>query len=156
MVKSDKKMLYEASEVGLLNNSDGNRDAVPMFMDNNGVINASNGGLDANGEHSYRPADGYDGHVIISISGQFTDTKGNGNTRSSTVFHELAENYFRTDKGYSYFGKFGAHSQAAKWEGNRFGNPSPGSARFNRPNPNSMQKEVFNYIMSSYMSKKIN
>ena len=160
MVKSDKKMLYEASEVGLLNNSDGNRDAVPMFMDNNGVINASNGGSDANGEYTYRPADGYDGHVIVSMSGQFTDLNGNGDMRSSTVFHELAENYFRTDKGYNYNGSrknndgFGAHSRAAKWEGNRLGNQSPGSGQF-IPSKN-LNKEALHSIMDLYMSKKIN
>ena len=162
MVRSDKKMLYEASEVGLLNNSEGKRAAVPMFIDQNGVINASNGGFDSNGGYSHKPADGYDGHVIISISGSFTDLNG-GDMRSSVVFHELAENYLRTDKGYNYHGNkknndgFGSHYRAARMEGNRFGNTNPGSATFNRPtNITSEQKDMFHYIINSYMSKKIN
>jgi hypothetical protein len=46
------------------------------------------------------------------------------------VFHELAESYERTDKKQPYTRKdgTGAHQNAAKREGNAYGNPYPGVA----------------------------
>ena len=125
LVSSSKKYLYEASdeikcgtiEEGFATSMDDNR---------HGVVNASNNGLDSRDGYTYMPRDGYDGQVILAASGVWTDDKGN-NARTSTLFHELAENYYRTDFGIPYNGSSGAHQKAIEREGTRYNNPNPGT-----------------------------
>lgn len=77
-----------------------------MTVDDNGLLNASNGGKYSKGEHGEKPKEGYDGQVSLAISGEFLDTKdGTKDVRTSTVIHELYENYLRTDKGIDYQSK---------------------------------------------------
>ena len=130
MIESDKKMLYEASDVGLCLDRDGKREGMPMSLAFEGILNLSNFGKDSENGYTNRPREGYDGQVTISISGQYNDKNGN-NLRISTVFHELAENYERTHNGCDYKpnksnGGFGAHYRAAQREGTWFGNSTSG------------------------------
>lgn len=49
--------------------------------------------------------------------------------RAALVFHEPAENYYVTDKGIDYLGKYGAHQHAADREINsnfRYNSNNPG------------------------------
>ena len=127
LVSSSKKYLYEASdEIDCGHIMDG----FAQSMDDNtsGVVNASNNGLDSKGQYSYSPREGYDGQVILASSGTWTDDNGN-NARASVLFHELVENYYRTDCGRNYYGSFfklGAHEMAIRREGHSFNNPHPG------------------------------
>lgn len=90
---------------------------------NNGVVNASNNGKDSDGGYTHKPKEGYDGHIILSKSGQWIDGKGRS-LRRSLSFHEIAENYYRTHCGDNY--KV-AHEKACEREGFSFDhNPYPG------------------------------
>jgi len=127
MVNSSKKYMYESSDEI---NCGGIMDGFAQSMDDNriGTVNASNNGLDSYGQHSYMPRNGYDGHVILAASGVWRDDKGN-DARTSVLFHELAENFYRTDHGRTYHGSLirtGAHEMAIRREGHAYGNPSPG------------------------------
>ena len=138
LVESEKKFYFESND----NVQTGNGDKI-MTIDNNGVMNASNGGKDGFGKHTESPKKGYDGQVALAKSGKFVDAKnGNRDVRASTVFHELYENYLRTDGGMDYLpasrggnDKFGAHARSRNYErrGRGFGNPSPGSGRYRPP-----------------------
>jgi RHS repeat-associated protein len=93
-----ENILYEASEIGLFKYENGDPRGVIMSNDNNGIVNASNGGLDGLGTHSFRPASKYDGHLVIPLSGSYEEgdyskTSLINKSLSSIVFHELAENY---------------------------------------------------------------
>ena len=93
-----------------------------------GTVNASNNGLDSENRITYKPKSGYDGHVILAQSGRWTDNAGN-NARPSLLFHELSENYYRTEMGIKYkctLFKKGAHQRAVEREGNYYSNPNPG------------------------------
>jgi|GEM_PF-6521904 len=85
MVTADEHYLFEVKDVttmanGLLH---------VTIADPNGVLNASKGGLDANGTYTHVPKEGYDGQVAVLKSGEFLDTKkGTKNVRKSTIFHE--------------------------------------------------------------------
>ena len=100
LVKSDKKYLYEVSDVALYKDENSNPSGV--ILDNpklHGIINASNGGNDSKDSHTDRPMNGYDGQVTITATGSYYDSNGD-DIRSSVVFHELSENYYRTDQKY--------------------------------------------------------
>lgn len=125
-----------------------------VMMDVNGVVNASNGGKDGNGGYTHTPKNGYDGQVAISRSGSFTDLDGWRDARKSVTFHELYENYLRTDQKMDYRGsgeggndRFGAHGRATQLEnrGRSFGNSTPGSALYKKPeNAREIYKNRFN------------
>ena len=138
LVDSKKKFLYEASdEITCSVNTKG----YPTHMDDNitGIVNASNNGVDSKRKHIYTPKFGYDGHVILALSGSWTDNNGN-DARTSLLFHELAENYYRTDGGISYddsFFNYGAHNLAIYREGTYYGNPNPGVLNKQQYYPNS-------------------
>lgn len=162
MVNAGENYLYEASELALVRNEAGDRTGVALFMDNNGVVNASNVGLDANGTHTFRPASGYDGHLVVSSQGSWSEVNSYGTTvaksRSSIVFHEIAENYERTTNGVNYHGsgfKRGAHdlavSQERSWHGKSL---TPGGIAPNGySNPNTMKTHgmILNYINNQYL-----
>ncbi len=124
---SSKKFLYEANDNITCSEI---MEGYAKSMDDNrlGIVNASNNGKDASGGYAYLPAMGFDGHVIFAYSGEWTDYNGN-NAKSSFLFHELAENYYKTDKGFDYYSSFsniGAHKTAIKRERGFYGNPYPG------------------------------
>ena len=96
-------------------------------------FNASNNGLDSRDGHNYHPKEGVDGHVVLARTGVWYDDGGN-ECRSSVLFHELAENYYRTDGGIPYRNTvdnagnivLGAHQKAINFEGGSYGNRNPG------------------------------
>jgi RHS repeat-associated protein len=141
MIVSDKKMLYETSEKVTLSDKDGNTTtAGPTYMSAHGIINASNYGKDSRDDYTYRPKEGYDGQVAISVSAKFRD-ENNNDIRNSVLFHELAENYYRTHYGYDYNGNssngnMGAHFRAIQREGIYYGNPNPGNVSQKNSNLN--------------------
>lgn len=134
MACSEKNYYFETSDIALCRNENGNRTYVDLTFENTlGCINASTGGLDSRGKHTELPIEGFDGQVVISKSGSFS--YGPQDRRRNVVYHELAENYLRTDKGMNYFGNNcgtndGAHRTAAKMEFNAWGTIMPGSANY--------------------------
>jgi len=148
MVKSEKRHLFESTEVSILQNEDGN--AIGLYNNalSAGIVNASNGGKDSKGSHEHRPPQGYDGYVTISSSGSYTSREG-GNVRKSVIFHELMENFFRTDQGLDYHqnGLTGAHAMARKVEGLHFGNRNPGSAAFQPFSANKAKMSMMHFII---------
>ena len=85
-----------------------------------GIVNASNGGLDSQGKRIHTPKQGYDGHVVLASSGDWygEDMLNHRiSLRTSILFHELAENYNRTDKLMNYAV---AHEAAKNRECNNF------------------------------------
>jgi RHS repeat-associated protein len=140
MVESDKKFYFESSNVALLRDGGGGK-ATPIINVGffNGVINASLFGKDANKIHTYLPREGYDGQVVVAIHGEWIDNS-NVSNRKSLIFHELAENYYRTHYGYDYHPNksnkgFGAHDRASWLEGSAFNNPAQGSFKMYNPLP---------------------
>ncbi len=120
LVKSDKKFFYETSDDVL---STITTEGIKNMSENeHGVINASNYGLDSEGKHIYQPKEGFDGQVILSKSGVWKDGEGK-DLRKSVLFHELAENYYRTHNNEDYYI---AHEKAILREGLYFGNKYPG------------------------------
>ena len=133
---SSKNILYEASDYALGNDEQGNKIAGtvgPNDGNGHGIINASNGGKDSKGKHENRPKDGFDGQVVINPGMQQTEQDASGavvpKSRASIVFHELAENYERTNNNVNYNGAHGAHQRAINRENNsnfRFKSYDPG------------------------------
>ena len=111
IIESDKKILYEATDILLITTLDGEKIAGTMANDNTGVVNLSRYGHDSNEGYSYMPQDGYDGQVIISVSGEWKDPRG-FDARIEIVSHELAENYARTHLNRDYLGTESAHRYA--------------------------------------------
>lgn len=101
IIESDKWFLYEASDITCVTTIEGNSICGTMYNDNNGVMNLSRYGRDSNRGYSYMPQNGFDGQVIIAISGSWKDHKG-FNARNKIVSHELAENYARTHLKYDF------------------------------------------------------
>ena len=120
---SEKKFKFQSVDKIDAINNDGQPSIAFMGLDH-GVINASNNGKDSEGKNTHTSASGYDGEVIIAESGKWMEQSSNGTeiekSRASIVFHELTENYERTNNGVNYFGNkqhpFGAHSLAIKAE----------------------------------------
>jgi RHS repeat-associated protein len=148
LCKSDKKYLFESTEISILNGENDN----PIGLHNNsmrsGIVNASNFGKDSKGKNEHRPPSGYDGYVSISSSGRYTSRNG-FDVRTSIVFHELMENYLRTDKGldYSIKGGTGAHLMAKRLEGITFGNTNRGEARFSPPQSSRELLQMMHFII---------
>jgi photosystem II stability/assembly factor-like uncharacterized protein len=125
LVVSDCAYLYEASEVALIRNESRDKTVMLTSASPAGIMNASNYGYDSNEGNTYRPKENYDGQVVINPRAEYWepggDTGEQSKTRSSIVFHELTENYERTNNGVKYNGENGAHNRAIKreqkWEG---------------------------------------
>ncbi|MBI3518090.1 MAG: hypothetical protein HY062_01865 [Bacteroidetes bacterium] len=141
LVTSNKKFYYSAAEVEGFGNELGT--VTPKFLgkDPNGIINASDNGKDSNGSNAFLPKKGYNGQVVISNEGHFEEPDKNTGSmlikrRSSLVFHELAENYERTNNGADYNGNktnggFGAHYKANQRESNWWNKSNnPGVANY--------------------------
>ncbi len=137
MSNSPRKYLYEANEGGVFNiNGEETGIYIPSSIPS-GVINASNNGRDSDDKHTFLPKKGYDGQVLVSPRAIFkigdrTSDKYS-NVRQSLIFHELMENFLRTDYGYDYNGNkgndnVGAHERATNMEPRQlFLNPQPGN-----------------------------
>lgn len=163
---SSKKYLYEASDVVLARNPDGSKKGDIIYSAPNGNVNLSNGGKDSNGEHNALPKAGYDGQVVISLGGTKEEMDPEGQAvqkpRSATVFHELAENYERTDKLNDYYKKVngvevGAHQKAIKreesWESRSI---SPGKySSFSLPkNLSTQYRQQLRTVIDNYLNSK--
>ena len=121
LVTSQKKFLYESNDdISAVFHDE---ESHSMIEIGDGIINASNNGKDSNGGYTHRPAKGFDGHVILAKSGRWLDCDKKS-LRRSLLFHELAENYYRTHFGLNYEE---AHEKAREREGVSFGNMNPGS-----------------------------
>ena len=135
LVSSDKKYFYESSDDATSVYNDGMSHS--MANEHKGIINASNGGLDSRNAYTHTPKSGFDGHIILAKSGKWLRTDDNGfnqDLRRPILFHELAENYFRTDGLQNYEL---AHKSAKRLEGFSMHNHSPGEiprATYNHPN----------------------
>jgi RHS repeat-associated protein len=148
LVTSEKKYLFESTEVSILKGEDGQSIGLHNNSLRSGIINASNNGKDSKGQHEHRPPNNYDGYVSISSSGKYTSINGS-NVRTSVVYHELMENFLRTDKGIDYSIKSGsgAHLLSQISEGSTFSNPSPGQARFTPPARNRGTLQMMHFII---------
>ncbi|MCR4738267.1 MAG: RHS repeat-associated core domain-containing protein [Bacteroidales bacterium] len=148
MVNSDYRYYYETSDDAFFCNESGKR--VIRFITNEdfkGVINASRYGTDSNGKHSELPMEQFDGQVVIAKSGRFL--LYGQDVRKNIVFHELEENFLRTDKQMNYQGGFGvgAHRTAARIENNAWGNFAGQGEYFPPVAPLAKSKEcVMNYL----------
>src|SRR5690606_10133934 len=101
----------------------------------------------------FLPREGYDGQVTIRTKAIFYDSEGN-DSRSSVIFHELAENYERTTNNVGYSGESGAHRLAIKRENKWSGaSSSPGTMSIGRPVPSKKSVKVLNTIIRQYKSK---
>ena len=133
MAGSEKNYYFETSDIALCRNENGDRNYVDLTFENTlGCLNASTGGLDSKGRHIDLPIEGFDGQVVVSKSGSFS--YGPQDRRKNVIFHELAENFLRTDRGMNYYGSNGssdgAHRAAAKMEFNAWGTMEPGTAKY--------------------------
>ena len=148
MVDAPEKFLYEVSDNahvvidGMNPNtfeSEGDTQAnIDITRDDNGLINASLNGKDANGKNTYRPSSNYQGQVSIAESENYSvswdGVQNNG--RRSVIFHELRENYYRTHFGYDFRpnssnNNYGAHYRATRDEKKYYYlNGTPGSATY--------------------------
>ncbi len=112
IIDSDCKILYEASDIALMRTVDGSKICGYMDDKETGVMNLSTFGFDSNNSLSYLPREGYDGQVVVSLSGEWIGVENGTKNRTEIVSHELAENYARTVLGYDYNGKPSAHNYA--------------------------------------------
>lgn len=151
------KIFYETSDVALYRDENGERKYENLLY-NRGCINASNGGLDSKEKHKYRPIDGFDGQVVISKAGVFYYEEIFPNRRKNVVFHELAENYFRTDRGLNFWGTGvigdirtgGAHQCAANMEFKAWNTREAGTNYFDPPTNKNLNysdaQRALNYV----------
>ena len=146
---SDKKFYYESADDAFYCDEYGDRKynviANKYF---NGVLNASKYGEDSNGRHGELPMTEFDGQVVIATSGSFS-LHGN-DVRKNIVYHELLENYLRTDKKMDYCGGYGtgAHRTAARIENKYWGNFA-GQCTYSppmRPLSSKSKNTVLNYL----------
>jgi len=155
LTTSPKKFYYSAAEVETYGSEIGTNTLFFTSKDNNGIINASDNGKDSNGGNAFMPKKGYNGQVVISTQGEWEEKDKTGTLvnkpRSSLVFHELAENFERTNNGCDYNGNksnggFGAHYKASKREGEWWGKSNqPGVANYSGNPDNGMSyKDLYN------------
>ena len=124
---ANKKTLYEVSNIALLRNEAGEKIATTTFP--HSIHNSSNFGKDSNNTHGTRPIEGYDGQVVITphsgwVEGKTTQGENVMKSRRSVVFHELAENYGRTQLNMDYnesINNKGAHNYAVERENTFWG-----------------------------------
>ena len=148
MVNSDYKYYFETSDEAFICDESGARCTRLTACDlNKGVTNASRYGTDSNGGYRDLPMAGFDGQVVIAKSGRFT--LYGKDVRKNIVFHELEENYLRTDKKMNYQGGvgIGAHRTAARIENNAW-RDFAGQGDYTPPQkPQSKSKDsIMNYI----------
>ena len=143
MVNSDYRYYYETSDIALCRKVDGERFDVDLtIMSTLGCFNESVRGLNSNNSHDYLPIEGFDGQVVISKTGIFR--YGHLDRRKNVIFHELEENFLKTDKGMNYWGnetwgRGGAHHIAASIEFWGWSTMEAGSASyFNKSNGNNL------------------
>jgi RHS repeat-associated protein len=161
LVSSNKKILYEASDVVLIRDEEGNKLTGLTYSLPYNIVNASEGGKDAIGGRNYRPKEGYQGQVIIHPDAQFEEFNSSGTvikkSRSSIVFHELEENYQRTHNGVDYNGKSGAHNLAktreGKWHGKSY-KPGEISKIIPGSKPSATRLKEIGEINKKYMGWK--
>ena len=122
MVVAEEKMLYECSDEYI----DENGTTHNMIEQPDGIVNASNNGTDSKGAYTHTPAQGFDGHVVLAKSGRWERKQGDNwvNNKTSLLYHELDENYYRTVCGNDYKA---AHDFAKTDEGLHYGNYYPGT-----------------------------
>ncbi len=147
LVKSPKKSLYEVSDNptvgisayrmidGIISEYKINAPKAIEQLSEHGIANLSKYGKDSRDTYTYLPRGEYDGQVVISKNYKYI-VKYFGSdfeNRTSIIFHELKENYYRTELGIDYKDKIvngvislGAHNRAARDEGNYFFNDDPG------------------------------
>jgi hypothetical protein len=158
LVSSEKKYLYEASDAIMIQDQNYNNTFGMTYRIPHNIINASNYGDDSNGGHDHRPQNGYDGQVIIHPQAQFEEFDNQNNIvtkpRASLVFHELAENYERTNNGVAYSGNNGAHELAKKrellWWGKSF-MPGEVSKIIPGPKPTAARQAELLLLNKSFM-----
>jgi RHS repeat-associated protein len=120
LVSAEKKYHYSSTEVAPVKDGYGNLQFWSAKHDYNGVVNASKGGKDGFNRLTYTPRGDYDGQVAVSSEGSWEETHPHHKMpislpRSNLIFHELAENYERTNNNVDYNGKgkiSGAHKLA--------------------------------------------
>jgi hypothetical protein len=93
MINSTNNYLYEVSETN--NNT-------PLASANSTIENNSKEPRMEFNKVGNNLPDGFQGQVIIHPNALFIATNGETENRSSVVFHELAENFERTDHGLKY------------------------------------------------------
>lgn len=156
LISSEQNFLFESSDVFLGKDEAGNKIGIEMWRDNNGVVNASEGGCDSAGGLTFRPKDGYSGQVVIANNVSFEEVDSNGyqvnKPRSSVVFHELAENYERTQNNINYSGTNGAHAKAITREKNWSGkSSSPGAfSGIRNPKPSKAKRKANYQTIKDY------
>ena len=161
LCNSEKKFLFETSDFAVTLDENGSPyvGVLNTVFSNGlgGIINASNYGKDSRNGYTERPIKGYDGQVILSKSGTWYSKDGK-EIRESVVFHELAENYYRTHYNYNYNGKgfivkrYSAHSEAVFREPkNYFNNCMPGTGRFEGFTLTPQQKEEYRLFHQKHM-----
>ncbi len=128
LVTSEKKFLYETSDDVSSTYNDGlSHEMASDIYTMNGIVNASRYGKDSQGSYTHTPKIGYDGQVILAKSGDWKETDIRGfasSIRESVLFHELAENYYRTNGNMDYET---AHYNATAREGFHFKRNNPGT-----------------------------
>ena len=144
LINTSKKILYESSDIALMRNSKGTKICGYMCEDETGIMNLSNGGFDSDDSHTYLPKIGFDGQVIVSLSGKWTRDYGISD-RTEIVSHELAENYARTVLNYNYNGKPSAH----KYANDRMKNPND-EYHYIRFTMSKKQKMQYETIIQQY------
>jgi len=155
MVNSDYRYYYETSDIALCRKVDGERFDVDLtIMSTLGCFNESVRGLNSNNSHDYLPIEGFDGQVVISKTGIFR--YGHLDRRKNVIFHELEENFLKTDRGMNFWGNMfgrrgGAHQTANDIEFIGWSTMEPGSADYyNELNGNSVSdfniKRAIEYI----------
>lgn len=158
LVDSKKKFLYEATDLFLGKNSEGMKMGRPMYLEKDKIVNASDNGKDGVGGHTFLPKDGYNGQVAIQTNATYNEKSAGmivSKSRASVVFHELAENYERTNNGVDYSGGnkgFGAHNLSITRE-NKWWNTSsePGVVRDpSAPMPTKEQKQDLYKRLTEY------
>ncbi|MDD6582277.1 MAG: hypothetical protein PUF10_06345 [Bacteroidales bacterium] len=92
---------------------------------------------------------GFDGQVVITKSGQF---HLQGNAQQNIIFHELKENYLRTDRNMNYWGPkgVGAHETAADIEFQGWGSLG-GWATYTQPTLKKTDYEIMGYRSFKYL-----
>ncbi len=140
IIDSPQKILFELSDLFLCTDKNGNKKSGYLAKkDENGVMNASRGGLDAWDDYTFLPREGFDGQVVVSEYGSWS-SGGFTVSMSEIITHELAENYARTvhkcnykpnPEGDTEMAKLGAHEYANR----RMNNPHKAyTFKYNRVN----------------------
>lgn len=110
LVSSKKNYLFEASNYSFLRSAGGNRVGIITRLNTtsqSSIMNLSDAGWDSQNTLSFLPRGKYNGQVILDTKTTWEEPDPTGTTtvpksRASMVFHELSENYYRTEFSASY------------------------------------------------------